>query len=310
MSKIPQAYVLSDSEAALPELISAARHHAGRVTVLAIESETVKAVASEYGAEEVVLFPANSDVVIEDYVPSFAGVLRSGETAGVVLISASRRGRCIAAKLGVELNCAVMNEASEISFEGGIHAKRTVYGGLARQSEVAAGKLAILTLAKGSYEAVKTTTASPQLRHAAFVEPKIRLKLVSRKPIPAATVDLASAKRVVCVGRGFGKKEDLSLAANLARSIGAELGCSRPVAEGQGWMERERYIGVSGVALKSDVYFALGVSGQIQHMVGANAAKTIIAVNKDKNAPIFKAADIGIVGDLYKVIPALIAGLK
>ena len=75
-------------------------------------------------------------------------------------------------------------------------------------------------------------------------------------------------------------------------------------------MERERYIGVSGVMLKADLYFALGVSGQIQHMVGANASKLIVAVNKDKNAPIFQCADYGLVGDLHKVIPALTEALK
>ena len=117
------------------------------------------------------------------------------------------------------------------------------------------------------------------------------------------------AKKVITVGRGFSKKEDLVLAESLAQALDAEIGCTRPIAEGEGWMPHERYIGISGVMLKADLYVALGVSGQIQHMVGANGSKIIIAVNKDKNAPVFKSADVGIVGDINKVIPALVAGL-
>ena len=95
-----------------------------------------------------------------------------------------------------------------------------------------------------------------------------------------------------------------------AKAIGAEIGCSRPIAEGEHWMERERYIGVSGTQLKADIYIALGISGQIQHMVGAADCGVILAVNKDKNAPIFKDADAGIVGDLYKVTPMLIEAIR
>ena len=92
----------------------------------------------------------------------------------------------------------------------------------------------------------------------------------------------------------------------LAAAIGGEVGCSRPIAEGEKWMPKENYIGVSGLMLAPEVYIALGISGQVQHMVGCNRAKVMIAVNKDKNAPIFQQADYGIVADLYKVVPALI----
>ena len=91
----------------------------------------------------------------------------------------------------------------------------------------------------------------------------------------------------------------------LAQKMGAELACSRPIAEGEKWMPKNRYPGVSGVVVKPEVYVACGISGQVQHMVGVNEARVIIAVNKDKNAPIFKHCDYGIVGDLNKVVPAL-----
>lgn len=88
------------------------------------------------------------------------------------------------------------------------------------------------------------------------------------------------------------------------------LAGTRPIAEGEGWMSRERYIGVSGAMLKPELFIALGVSGQVQHMVGVTGARTIIAINKDKNAPVFRYADYGIVGDLYEVVPQLVELLK
>lgn len=88
------------------------------------------------------------------------------------------------------------------------------------------------------------------------------------------------------------------------------MGCSRPIAEGEKWMSKERYIGVSGVFLKPNLYISLGISGQIQHMVGVNQAKTLVAVNKDKNAPVFKQVDIGLVADLYKVLPLIVEKMK
>ena len=122
-------------------------------------------------------------------------------------------------------------------------------------------------------------------------------------------MNLAAARRVVSVGRGVAAQEDLALVDELAAALEAEVGCTRPVAEGSGWMARERYIGVSGALLKPDLFVAVGLSGQIQHMVGANSAKTIVAVNKDKNAPVFKQCDYGIVADLYEVLPKLSAAL-
>ena len=123
------------------------------------------------------------------------------------------------------------------------------------------------------------------------------------------SVDLDKARLVVSVGRGIGSKENISLAEALCQTIGAELACSRPVAENEKWMEHERYVGISNLMLKPELYLAVGISGQIQHMVGANGAQTIFAINKDKNAPIFQYADFGIVGDALKILPALTAAL-
>ena len=142
-------------------------------------------------------------------------------------------------------------------------------------------------------------------------EPEVAgVRVIEHRPKQGEVVNLGAAKRVIGVGRGFAAEEDLKMAEELASLMGAEMACSRPIAEGEKWMSKERYIGVSGVVLKPDVYVAVGISGQIQHMVGVNQAKTLVAINKDKNAPIFKQVDIGIVGDIYTVLPKIVEKMK
>ena len=124
-----------------------------------------------------------------------------------------------------------------------------------------------------------------------------------------APVNLSAARTVVAVGRGLKAQADLALITDLATAVGGELACSRPLAEGVDWIAKERNIGISGQQIAPDLYVAIGISGQLQHMVGVRDAGVIVAVNSDKNALIFKQCDYGIVGDLYTVVPALTAAL-
>ena len=123
------------------------------------------------------------------------------------------------------------------------------------------------------------------------------------------TVDLSQAGRIVAVGRGIKGPEHLELARALAETLGAEVAASRPVCDA-GWLPMDRQIGSSGQTVAPRLYIALGISGAIQHIVGMKGAKTIVAVNKDPEAPIFEVADYGIVGDLFEVVPAMVAELK
>jgi electron transfer flavoprotein alpha subunit len=122
-------------------------------------------------------------------------------------------------------------------------------------------------------------------------------------------VDLSQAARIVAVGRGIRAQDKLPLAEELARALGAELAASRPICDA-GWLPLERQVGSSGQTVAPKLYLALGVSGAIQHAVGMKASKTIVAINKDAEAPIFELADYGIVGDLFEVVPALIKELQ
>ena len=121
-------------------------------------------------------------------------------------------------------------------------------------------------------------------------------------------VDLTQADRIVAVGRGIKDQEHLSLAQDLARALDAELAASRPICD-SGWLPMDRQIGSSGQTVAPKLYLAVGISGAIQHLVGMKGARTIVAVNKDADAPIFEVADYGIVGDLFEIVPAIMAAL-
>ena len=125
----------------------------------------------------------------------------------------------------------------------------------------------------------------------------------------ARAVDLTSAEIIVSVGRGIKEKDNIPIVEELAKALGAELAASRPICD-NGWLPMERQVGSSGQTVAPKMYLAVGISGAIQHLVGMKGAKTIVAINKDANAPIFEVADYGIVGDLFEVVPALVAEVK
>jgi electron transfer flavoprotein alpha subunit len=122
-------------------------------------------------------------------------------------------------------------------------------------------------------------------------------------------VDLGQAPRIVAVGRGIKSQENLPVAEKLAKALGAELAASRPICD-NGWLPMERQIGSSGQTVAPKLYVALGISGAIQHLVGMKGSRTIVAINKDADAPIFEVADYGIVGDLFEIAPALTTELE
>lgn len=228
-----------------------------------------------------------------------------------MLLPNTRRGKLLAAKLGFRLAAAVSNDASAVTQqEGHATVRHMVYGGLAIGEETITSPYAVITVGSGTFEAQQADVSRHGESHdVQWQSPDVVVTRTATQARQSNTVDLDKARLVVSVGRGIGSKENISLAQALCQAIGAELACSRPVAENEKWMEHERYVGISNLMLKPELYLAVGISGQIQHMVGANASQTIFAINKDKNAPIFQYADYGIVGDAVKILPALTAAL-
>ena len=230
-----------------------------------------------------------------------------------VLAATSKRTRLLAAQLAAAAGTRVVNDATSVTIdEGGSPcAEHMVYGGNAYRTEQVTDGCAIILVSTSllaAQDVRKPGENAPIVELAPSRAPGIAL--VDRSHREVEQVNLSAARNVISVGRGLAREEDLQLARELAAAVNAELGCTRPIAEGEGWMSRERYIGVSGAMLKPELFIALGVSGQVQHMVGVTGARTIIAINKDKNAPVFRYADYGIVGDLYEVVPQLVELLK
>ncbi|HFG4695995.1 TPA: electron transfer flavoprotein subunit alpha/FixB family protein [Salmonella enterica subsp. enterica serovar Stanley] len=311
MNKFSSVWVFSDTPSRLPELMSGAQAVGEKVNAFVL-NEADSATACHLGADHVWLLSGKSeDRMIEDYAAAMAETIRQHSEGGAVLLPNTRRGKLLAAKLGYRLSAAVSNDVSEVALQDGKAAvKHMVYGGLAIGAETIASPFAVITLSSGTFDAQQPDASrSGEMHTVQWQAPATAVTRTATQARQSNSVDLDKARLVVSVGRGIGSKENISLAEALCQTIGAELACSRPVAENEKWMEHERYVGISNLMLKPELYLAVGISGQIQHMVGANGAQTIFAINKDKNAPIFQYADFGIVGDALKILPALTAAL-
>lgn len=136
------------------------------------------------------------------------------------------------------------------------------------------------------------------------------IKVVSTEEKPKGKVRIEDAELIVSVGRGFKKQEDLKLAFELAEVLGAEIGCSRPIAADLKWLSEDHWVGLSGHKVRPKLYMAIGISGQPQHLAGMMEAKTVVVINNDPNAPFLKNCDYGVVEDLYKFVPALTKKLR
>lgn len=169
----------------------------------------------------------------------------------------------------------------------------------------------MVTIQSGAYSRDDLVAGSASLSKRS-VEPgavQTRRKLLERIEAGRGKVDLTKAEVIVAVGRGIKKQENMAIIEELAEVLGAEIGASRPVVDSE-WLGRERQIGSSGQNVSPKLYFAIGISGAIQHVVGMKGASCIVAINSDRNSPIFNVANYGIVGDLFELVPALTKRLK
>lgn len=228
------------------------------------------------------------------------------EKPAFILVEGSKRGRDLAAQIAALIDAPLFTDGRNIKAEGNtVTAETLVYGGAAVKTVSTEAPTVLVTVGAKDYE----PTAGAAVTEGS-VSPVAGPKVTARKPRPAQTVNLGEAAKVVGVGRGFSEEAELSAARDLAAAIGAEVACSRPIAEFFKWMPEECYIGISGQVLKPDLYLAVGISGQAQHVFGVRDAKTIVSVNKDAECPMNQNADYYIVGDWKEVLPALIAAAK
>ncbi|MGE5416100.1 MAG: electron transfer flavoprotein subunit alpha/FixB family protein [Acidobacteriota bacterium] len=230
--------------------------------------------------------------------------------AKVMLIGSTRRGKEVGTRLAQKLGAGCVTDVSAIEVnDGQLVCSRNAFGGATVAVQSVATDIQVIcanprtfepapAVGGGSVEEVSLSLKAP------------RTKVVDRQDKNTGSADIEGAEVLVCVGKGLSKQEDLKMVEELAAAVGGMVACSKPIATDEKWMPEDLIIGLSGKKGKPQLAICLGISGQVQFTVGIREAKTIVAVNSDQNAYIFQMADYGIVGDIYDVVPKLVAALK
>ena len=229
-------------------------------------------------------------------------------TPRLVLLPQTNNGMDLAPALAVKLGRPLITDLIAIeSVEDGVLGVRTMYGGKAhaRVKAKPSDKGHVLTLRPGSFPAAEAPNAGGSV-HSEEVPAGLGTgrRYIETITPEAGEVDITQAEILVAVGRGIDEEENLEIIDSLAEALGAAVACSRPVVDKK-WLSKSRQVGTSGLSVKPKIYIAIGISGSFQHMGGVKGGAFIAAINKDPAAPIFSVADVGIVGDLFDIVPLL-----
>jgi electron transfer flavoprotein alpha subunit len=251
----------------------------------------------------------------EGYASVVADHVRDGSYA-VVLLSATTLGKDLAPRVAATLDVPLATDVTQISVDGGaISVVRPVFAGKAFATLEIDASPAVTTLRPNVVTPVERNADCEVARFAAQVDPsRWKVRVVERRQSAGGALDVAEATVIVSGGRGMKDPANWKLLEGLRDAIGAEatLGASRAVVDA-GWRPHGEQVGQTGKTVSPTLYFAVGISGAVQHLAGMRTAKTIVAINRDADAPIFNVADYGIVGDLFEIVPRLteeIAALK
>jgi electron transfer flavoprotein alpha subunit len=274
---------------------------------LAAEAATKQA-AKVYAVEHELL----ANYTADGYTAAFEALIRKINPA-LVLFPHTYQTRDFAPKLATRFERVLISDAIAIRFDGDqpIFVRQLFQGKLNGDVRPLGPGPHFASLQAGAWRADALLSGAAQVEAFTPSLDAAAIRQVAEPPFreSARAVDLTAAEIIVSVGRGIGDKEKIQVVEDLARALGAELAASRPICDA-GWLPMERQVGSSGQTVNPKLYVAVGISGAIQHLVGMKGAKTIVAINKDANAPIFEVADYGIVGDLFEVVPALVAEVK
>jgi electron transfer flavoprotein alpha subunit len=231
----------------------------------------------------------------------------------IVLFPHTYQVRDFAPKLATRFDKVLISDTVGFRVDAGapIFVRQLFQGKLNADVKPGGGEPHFVSIQAGAFRADQVEAGTSPVEQFA---PELTADAIRAKPLEpfresARAVDLTSAEIIVSVGRGIKEKDNIPIVEELAKALGAELAASRPICD-NGWLPMERQVGSSGQTVSPKMYLAVGISGAIQHLVGMKGAKTIVAINKDANAPIFEVADYGIVGDLFEVVPALVAEVK
>ena len=299
------AWIIVGDQPAIGNLITVARALGGQVAAVVAGPRSVAETVAASGVDKVVWCGAPDDAPVEASAPAVADAV-AADPPRVVLSGRNPAERVLLGAVAARLRTAVLTGARSVSLDGErVIVVNAVFGDIADENVAVSGPVALLLdggpvpPAGGGSVPIEEVAVTP-----------LGMKVVETRMSSFDEVDLSAAQRVIGVGRGLKAREDLAMIEELAHALRAEIACSRPVAEGLNWMGKDRYIGSSGARIAPQLYVAIGISGQLQHMVGVTGADTIVAINSDPNAAVFSQTDYGLIGDLYQLVPAITAALK
>jgi electron transfer flavoprotein alpha subunit len=308
------------------ETIAGAQQLAGITSapiVVIVPGGSVGAVAGEVAAAQVKEIVTVESPALDAYTPDgftaalqdAIGQLSSPDSAAHVLLPHTYQTRDFAPKLAARLDRALVTDVTAVkNLDGRPAFVRPMFQGKLTADVLPQGPAPhFITFQIGAFrvdQAAKGSVAAPVRALSVSVD----ASAIREQPEPPfqqakQAVDLSQAERIVSVGRGIKEEANIEVARRLAEALGAEIAASRPICDA-GWLPMERQVGSSGQTVAPKLYLALGISGAIQHLVGMKGSNTVVAINKDPDAPIFEIADYGIVGDLFEIVPAIIEAVK
>jgi electron transfer flavoprotein alpha subunit len=303
------------------EALSVARSAAdtlgGSVIVLALGSGAA-AHAAELGSHGADRLLACEAAWLDMYAPeAYAATLAAAAgdaDAGLVLVPATSMGKDLAPRVAAALKTGMLSDvtALEAAADGGVRCTRPVFSGKAKATvTIPAARPAVASLRPNVFPVKETggSAAEAGAVEPGLAEDKVRVRAVRLDKPAEAELDVAEASVIVSGGRGIKEADNFKLIRDLAEPLGAAVGASRAVVDA-GWIGHSHQVGQTGKVVSPNLYIACGISGAIQHLAGMSSSKVIVAINKDPEAPIFKVADYGIVGDLFEVVPKLTEAVR
>ena len=291
----------------------------GSAVSAAILGENVGTLAAELAAADLEEVVAVESPLLRDYTPDGYAVALAQVVAErkpeYVVFSHTYQARDFAPKLAAAQNAGLISDCLGYRNEGGrlVFVRQAFQGKFNADVEFSGDPPYFVSFQAAAFreDGVKRGTAVARVTafSSSLASEQVRQKPGERFREAKQAVDLTQAEIIVAVGRGIKAPENLELVKKLAEALGGEVGASRPICDG-GWLPMDRQIGSSGQTVAPKLYIALGISGAIQHQVGMKGSRTVLAINKDKEAPIFEVSTYGVVGDLFEIVPPLIEEIK
>lgn len=289
------------------EAVTYGRKFDSNVTVITNGSADASTLATlgKYGATKVLVDRSLKEEDDQQLTRLIANAA-SAVGAQTIVFSHDLVGKAVAPRLSVKLKAGLVSGATEVPSTDGI-VKVNVFSGKAFGHVKVNSAVKIISLLPNSIQPEITADDCPVEEFAGNAG-ESRVKVLSTKK-PEGDIPLPEADIVVSAGRGMKGPENWGMVEDLAKALGAATACSRPVAD-IGWRPHHEHVGQTGVAIRPNLYIAIGISGAIQHLAGVNGSKVIVVINTDQEAPFFKAADYGVVGDAFEVLPKLTEAVK